>query len=139
MNGSSGVVPGQLVNFGQSGCRWVRSRKQPNNSAGKAQDRSPDRAVHGTYGDSVERGSEALVLGGIDGLIWLHIFIALAISVGVEDESRPALRFLFIVGGIKHFRVEPAHSSATPAAAGPQGIVGVLRKHQVMRATTSVY
>src|SRR5205807_6728569 len=62
----------------------------------------------------------------------------LAVAVGVEDERGPTLRLLFIVGLIEQFCVQPPYGSSASTAARPQGVVGILGKHQVMRAKTGV-
>ncbi|PYU92305.1 MAG: hypothetical protein DMG25_12300 [Acidobacteria bacterium] len=70
-------------------------------------------------------------------MVGLHIGVPLSIAVGVENECGPALRLLLIVGFFEHLGVQPAdHPTAT---AGPQRVVGILGKLQVVRAETRAH
>src|SRR5262245_31137829 len=94
-----------LVNFGEGSLRRVGSRIKPHDRAGKSLGRSPDRTVHRTNGDTVIGGYDPLVFRRIHGLIRLHPLITFAIAVGVQDEWRPTLRFLFVTGFFKHLPI----------------------------------
>ena len=77
----------------------------------------PDRAVgrirHHRVG--ARAAGDALVLGGIDRLVRLDVFVALAVAVGVEHERRPALRLGGVAGLVEHLGVEPAGDRAGAA------------------------
>src|SRR5438477_443365 len=132
------VVPRQLVPFRQSGSGRVRARVQPDDGAGEAEHRAPDGAVGGTHGNAIKGGRYAFVLRRIDRLIGLHIIVALAVAVGIENQRRPALRFLLIMSLFEHLRVEPSDYVAAAAAAGPQGAVGIFGELQMVRAEAGV-
>ena len=91
IHGRLGLVPRHLVDFRQSGGRWVLAGIQPNDRAGKAQHRAPDRTIDRTHADAVEARHDPLVFGRIDWSVWLHVLVALAVAVGVENERRPTL------------------------------------------------
>src|SRR6266478_3314375 len=113
------IVPWQFIYFCKSSCRRIRSWVQPDNGARKTQHSSPDRSIRWADGHAVESSIDPLVFGRINGLIWLHILIPLSVPVGIEDERRPTLRLLFIVGFVKHLRVQPADRSSATTAARP--------------------
>ena len=104
-------VAGQrrLVDFGRARCA---SDRRPGSTRttqpGYPSDGAPDRAVDRVHGDRVEASDDALVLGRVDRLVGLDIVVALAVAVGVEDERRPALRFLLVAGLLEHLAIEPA-------------------------------
>ena len=131
MDGRSRIVDRRLVHFRQRRLRRVRTRVQPDDRAGEAERRSPDRTI-GRRRDGIEAAAEALVLRGIDRLIGLHVGVAPAVAVGVDDERGPSLRLRLVSGFLEHPGVEPADH--LPAAARPQRVVRVLGEHQVMRA-----
>src|SRR5947208_2807896 len=91
IHGRLGLVPRHLVDFRQSGSRWVLAGIQPNDRAGKAQHRAPDRTIDRTHADAVEARHDPLVFGRIDWSVWLHVVVALAVAIGVENERRPTL------------------------------------------------
>src|SRR5215470_17423394 len=119
VNRSFWIVPWQFVDFRKSCCRGIGSRVQPDYGTRKTQYRSPDRSIRRADGDTVESSIDSLVFSSINGLVRLHIFVALSVAVGIEDERRPALRLLFIVGFVEHLGVEPADCSSATTAAGP--------------------
>src|SRR3984893_12560981 len=75
-------------------------------------------------------------------LIWicrisrLTVFVALTVSVGIQDEWRPTLRLGRIAGLIEGLRVNPAGDLA--GAAEPERVIGVITKLCVMRAEAGV-
>src|SRR5437773_12150004 len=71
------IVPWQFVYFCKSSCRRIRSWVQSDNGAWKTQHGSPDRSIRWADGHTVESGIDPLVFGRINGLIRLHILIAL--------------------------------------------------------------
>src|SRR5262249_30648943 len=82
---------------------------------------------------AVERGVDPLVLVRIERLVGLHIFVALTIAIGVENDRRPALRLHLVAGLFVHLRVEPAHNAALrPALAEPQRAVRIMAEIKVM-------
>src|SRR5258705_7708023 len=83
----------RLVDFRQPGL-GIKTE----NVARIAKHRAPYRAVGRVHTDPVKGGSEPLILGGIDGLIRLHVFIDLAVAVGVDDDREPALRLVLVAG-----------------------------------------
>ena len=125
------IVERRLVDFGQRGVGRIRSRVQPNHGARESELRAPHRSV-GRGRHRVERAAEALVLRRIERLIGLDVLVTPAVAVGVEDERRPALRLRLVAGLFEHLAIQPADHLA--AAARPQRVVGVLGKHQMVRA-----
>ena len=84
-------------------------------------------------GDYVEAQGDPRVLARVDRLPRFHIVVTLAVAVGVEDERRPALRFLLVASLLEHLWIEPAeHSRAYHSSAGPQGVVRILGEDQVV-------
>jgi hypothetical protein len=62
-----------------------------------------------------------------------HILVTLAVAIGIENERRPALRFLLVAGLLEHLSIEPAdHSRAYHSSAGPQSVVRILGEDQVV-------
>ncbi len=113
----------------------------PSAPIAKTVERGIDARILGRIGGSVERGGRAQAFAAgrrCHALFRLHVGVALAVAVGIENQSRPALRLLRVVRFIPHLGVEPAHHSAAAAAAGPQCVVGVLGEQQVVRAETGV-
>src|SRR5207253_4707762 len=108
-------------------------RIKPYGIAREAERGAPHRAVAARR-DAVERHVDAAVLVGIERLIRLGVFVALAVAVGVEDERGPTLRLHFVAGLLVHLYVDPAGRTALRAAcAEPQRVVGVETELQVMR------
>ena len=71
---------------------------------------------------------------GSTGWFGFNVGVSLPVPVGIHDERRPALGFLFISGFVEHLRVQPAdHLSATTR---PERVVRVLGKHQMVGAET---
>src|SRR5262249_25099602 len=116
LNGRLRIVPRQFVNFRDRGLRRIRTRNDPDDGPGEAEDASPNRTVRRIHGYAVEGSGDPLILGWIDGLIWFDISVAFTISIRVQDESRPPLRFLLIARFVKHLHVQPTND-VTPAAA----------------------
>src|SRR5207247_9891783 len=111
---------GRLEHFRQRRRRRIRSRIEPNDVTGKAQDRAPYGPVGRVHGDSVEGRRDPLILGGIDRLVGLHIVVPLAVAVGVEAEGGPTLSFRLVAGLVERLPVQPADDAAGGAAgAGP--------------------
>ena len=77
-----------------------------------------------------------LSFAGIDRLVGLDVFVALAVAVGVEHERRPALRLRRVASLVEHSRVHP--SGHGPRAAQPERVVGVVAELRVMRAEAGV-
>ena len=74
----------------------------------------------GNYRHRIKAGDDALVLARVDRLVGLDIVVALAVAVGVDDERRPALRFLLVPGFLEHLAVQPTeYRSLRAAGAGP--------------------
>src|ERR1019366_8123650 len=108
-DGSLRVIPRDFVIFGERGFGRILARIEADQAAGEAEDAAPDHAV-GAEAESIEGGVEARVPGGIDLriddsggaeafaaggrgdlLFTLGVVVALAVAVGVEHESGPAL------------------------------------------------
>ena len=68
----------------------------------------------------------------------LHISVPLAVPIGVENESGPALRFRRVSSFFEFLPVQPAHDAAATTAAEPQSIVCVLRELQMVCPKTCV-
>ena len=117
------VVPRHLVVLGQRRLGRVRSGNETNERARHSLDRSPDRAVRRRR-VAVERHVDPLVLGWIRRLIRFGVGVALAVSVVIEDERAPALRFLLVVRLVPDLGVEPALDAGRPERR-PQHIVVV--------------
>src|SRR5439155_20202945 len=79
--------------------------------ARESQRAAPHRAVAGRR-DAIERDVHAPVLVGIERLVRLGVFAALAVAVGVEDERSPALRLHLVAGLLEHLHIDPAGSAA---------------------------
>ena len=105
-----------VVDFRERGLGRVGAGREPYDRAGAGAQRPPDRAVGRARHDSVEHLGDALVLGRIQRLVGLDIFVALAVAVGVEDERRPALRLRRVAGFVEHLGVDPADHAAAAAA-----------------------
>src|SRR5262245_61214381 len=90
------IVPGQFVDFGECGLGRIGSGSDPNDGARETEDRSPDTPVCRVDCYTIERTGDSLVFRRIDRLIGFDVCVALAVAIGVENEGRPALRFLFI-------------------------------------------
>ena len=105
-----------VVDFRQCGFRRVGAGIEPHDRARAGAQRPPDRAVDRVRHHRVEHLGDALVLGRIQRLVGLDIFVALAVAVGVEDERRPALRLRRIAGLVEHLGVDPADHAAAAAA-----------------------
>src|SRR5688572_7962361 len=88
----------QLVVLRQRRLRWIRARNEARDGAREARHRAPDRTVNRTWSHAVVWRADPFVLGGIDRLIRLHVRVALAVAVRVEDERRPSLRLLLVTG-----------------------------------------
>src|SRR5436190_1269960 len=113
----------------------MRARNDSHDSTWEAEGRSPNRAVwSGRHG--VKSGVDAAILCWISRLVWFSVVVPLAVAVCVEDERRPALRFLFVTRLVEHLCVEPADDRAT--AARPQGSIRVFGEHQMVRAEARV-
>ena len=67
-----------------------------------------------------------------------RIVVALAVAIGVQDQRRPALRFLLVMSLVPNLGVQPAHHAAAPAAAGPQRVIGVVGEQQVVGGEAGV-
>src|SRR3954462_3875932 len=80
-----------VVDFRECGFGRVGAGREPYDRARAGAQRPPDRTVGRARHDSVEHLRDALVLGRIQRLVGLDIFVSLAVAVGVEDERRPAL------------------------------------------------
>jgi hypothetical protein len=80
----------RLVDLGEARVRRIGPRRKPDDGAGIAEHRAPDRAVGRADRDGVVVDLDPLVLGRIDRLGRLDIIVALAVAVGVEDERRGA-------------------------------------------------
>ncbi len=88
---------------------------------------------------AIERRHDALVFFRIERLIGFDIFVTFSIAIGVDDEWSPALRLLLIAGLLVHLRIQPAHHAAVRASgAGPQRVVGIVRKIEMLRVETRV-
>ncbi len=122
------IVPWHFVYFRERGFCRIRSRIQPHDSARETESRAPDGAVGGAWSHCIETNLDAFIFRRIDGLIRLHVIIALAVAVGVQDEWSPAL---------PHFRVQPANL-ITSGITEPQSVVRILGEHQVLRAGAHV-
>src|SRR5262249_14425063 len=119
----------RLVDFRQLGLRI-----EPQHIARITEHGAPDGAVRRVHADAVEAGSEPLVLGGIDGLVGLHVFAGLAVAVGVDDDRGPALGFRLVAGLFVDPAVQPAHDALLrPALADPNGVISILRQYDVVR------
>ena len=119
MYGRPRVVPRKLVDFGQSRCWRIRSGIQSNDGPREAQHCSPNRAIHRTNSHPIKGGVDALVLGGINRLIRLNIFVAFAIPVRVQNQRCPALRRFLVVRFIEPFGVQPSYGSKTLGSGCP--------------------
>src|SRR5207244_8990121 len=76
---------------------------------------------------------DPFVLRRLNRLIGLDILVSLAVAIGVKDERRPALGLHLVAGLLEQLPVQPAnHAAGGAAGAGPQRVVGVLGKDQVM-------
>ena len=128
------VVPRDLVDFRERGCRRIRSGHQTNQRARHAEDGTPDRSVDRTRRHAVERRVDSFVLRRIDRLIGLDVGVALAVAVRVQDEYGPPLRLLLVVRLVVHLRVEPALDRT--AAGEPEHAVVV--EIQVMRTEAGI-
>src|SRR6266446_4018089 len=118
----------RLVDFRQLGLRI-----EPQHIARLAEHSAPDGAVRRVHADAVEAGIEPLILGGIDGLVGLHVFVGLAVAVGVDDDRRPALGLGLIAGLFPDPAVQPAHDALLrPALADPNGVISILRQYDVV-------
>src|SRR5438445_492814 len=78
---------------------------------GVADVRSPDASADRAVADAVEAEPDARVLRGICRLVWLDRRVALAVSIRVDDERRPALRLPGVARLPEHLRVDPADDS----------------------------
>src|SRR5262249_2238162 len=72
----------RLVNFRESGVRGIGAGHDSNHISGISHDCSPDGTVRRTNRDGVGVDQDTLVLRRINGLVGLHIPIALAVAVG---------------------------------------------------------
>ena len=127
----------RLVDFRQSRLGRIRSWIDADDVAGESQRRPPHRAIDRIHGDRVEVHHDPLVLGGIERLIGLDVLIPLAVAVGIDDERRPALRFLLVAGLLEHLSIQPADDArAGDPGAGPQRVVGVLGEDEMVRGET---
>src|SRR5215831_10930822 len=118
----------RLVDFRQQGLRI-----KPQNIAGISEHGAPDGAVGRVYADPIDAGVNTLVLGGIDGLVGLHVFVNLAVAVGVDDDRGPALGFRLVAGLFVDPAVQPAHDALLRSTlADPNRVIGILRQHHVV-------
>src|SRR5437879_1341277 len=99
----------------------MRSRDETNQRARHSHGSSPDRAVRRRR-NAVERHVDALVLHGIGWLTRFGVGVALAVTVVIENERAPALRFLLIVRLVPDLRIEPALNAGRPER-GPEHII----------------
>jgi hypothetical protein len=115
--------------------RRIETRIDANHIAGVSQRGAPDRPVGRAHGDRIQTGDDALVLlCRVDRLVGLDIVVPFAIAVGVENEGRPALRFLLVAGLLEGLAIEPADDRGLrTAGAGLQRLVGVRGEVQMVR------
>ena len=130
------VVPRQREDFGERGLRRIGAGGQPEYRAGEPEHRSPHRSVRRrrqrVRTAPVLAGLKSPVLAGIDGRVRLHVLVAPAVPIEIQDQRRPSLRFLLVARLIPQLRIQPPDHRT--AAARPERPVRVLGKHQVVRA-----
>jgi hypothetical protein len=127
------ALVGRQEQLRERGLTRVRSRNEVDDVAGLIEPGesdvhrlAPDGVVDGARLNPVEGSHNALVLGGVEWLIGLHIGVALAVAVGVDDDRRPALRLHVVAGREVLLGVEPPdHAARRSARARPQGLIGV--------------
>jgi hypothetical protein len=90
-----------VVDFSKRGPGRIGARIDPDDRAGARTQRPPHGAVGGAHHHRTEHLCDPLVLGGIDRLVGLDIVVALAVAVGVEDQRRPALRVVGVLGEVQ--------------------------------------
>src|SRR5215470_3316846 len=132
------IVPRQLVHFSERGLGGIRSGSDSDDRTGETEDRSPNGAIGRTHSHAIERTRDPLVLRRIDRLIRLDVCVAFTVAVGIQNESRPSLRLLFIAGFIEHLHVQPTDDVTATAARRPERVVRVLCELQVVCAVTGV-
>src|SRR5262249_8893730 len=122
------------VDLRKCGLRRVGSGIEPSHRPATREhaNRIPDGAVDGARHHRIG----AHVLGRIHGLARLGLWIALAVAVGIEHECRPTLKRRRITSLIELLAVEPARNLT--AAAGPDRVIGVIAKLQMMRPEAGV-
>src|SRR5262245_17864468 len=121
---SFGLVPWNFKNFCQGCRRWIVAGTHADDRAGEAEHGAPDGAVHRAKPDAVVTCDDPLVFCRIDRLVWLDVFVALAVAIGIEDERSPTLRLLLVARLVVHLGVDPAQDAAGRAAAAqPQRVV----------------
>src|SRR5258706_1182259 len=89
-------------------------------AAGESRHAAPDAAVRRIGADAVEARNDPLILARIARLAGFGpTDVALAIAVGVQDEGRPALARLVIMGGFPFLHVAPTDSVIIAPGAEP--------------------
>ena len=105
------------------------------------QARSPDRTVGWTKGDPIKRKGNARVLVRIQRRARLVVtFVALAVAVGIDNKSGPALGCRGIASLPILVGVDPADYGelALRVSGKPQRVVGVFSQVQVLRAEAGI-
>src|SRR5262249_49735751 len=100
--------------------------------------RAPDRAVGRVGADAIHAGADPHVLLRVHRSFWFYpTLVALAIAVDVEDERRPSLARLLVMGRIPLPPIKPADDIAGAATrAEPERVV--LIELQVMRGEAQI-
>src|SRR5690349_3049505 len=128
---------GHVVDFRERGLGRIRTWIYPYDGARESAHGTPHEAVGWIGHDGVESRHDTFVLGRIHRLIWLDIIVALAVTISVQDQRCPALRFRGVTGLVENLHVEPADDgSVRTTGARPEPVIGV--ELQMMRVKAGI-